>query len=698
MINSSKLVEENSQVSEASGTGSSLSDRDEDVLGDVSNMIEENQSSKSITGAIDLPEVEDPIEKDNSSGSDIELSTKVESGISKIDDSQNVVSQISSSQSVRTETGSQQSGTPVQMGSDTSDLDKKSVASLDQESQDQSVIESSMRSGISENENTSQSQQSSLKIEQDSTVAEISEQSRVSEFQSDKTPDVSPKDVISEFGVNSNEIDQSFVKSAVSTSERSGSPLSEHTQSVKSGDSIKQIMTDEDALQESLDDLSKKEDNLEDQLDQLEQMSNVGQLDEEDSQEQKSVISSMSTKSSTISPLTMDKQSETLSTTSVDIQETEEKSAIEFESGSHQSSPVSSTVNIEEVEHKSVGTSEQFSEPIVGMDRSHFSEASEKDIETVMTDENDKPLTEKDKEIILDELEGKSVKADLHINHKSIESLHHINVYHYLPPKFIQAGSMPYGYPGMPQQQQPMTPGPIINIHNSTTSSGGGSNNAYDVGPDGKLHSMGSATSGPVVVNNPTPSQNWGQVVYSNNHHGVHSGAVSTVSQQTTSQIQNQETPVMNNMVSQPIETNVKQTPLTIESMSPNVVNETPIISAQDIKVEPIVNSDVINKSPITNNLDEKSQQSAFKSEISSAMSMDQESFINQSEGNLNQLDDGQDTTSQPVFESPSERSDFDEETVFVDPDKVNDKEGQSVVLGGDESENILDNKSNIII
>ena len=690
-INTSKLVED---ASKASGTPevSALSDRDEDALGDVSQMIEENDSTKSITGGVSLPSVEDPINKD-SAKSEKEGDSGVQSAVSQNDEVSMTVSPDNSS--LMGGSPSQKSQDQVELGSDTSDVPQKSTQSGEQDSFGASQTNTSVRSGASGQEQESVASQSAeqldeASVEQKSGLSQGSQISVASESRSVFTPQVSAKSVISEFGQDSQDVDQD---------------------SVKSGESIKQMLSDEDTLEETLDDLSKKEDNLEDQLSKLEQMSNVGQLDEEGSQDQKSTASGVSEKSASFSPMTIQKDTDQLSdeSNSVDIEEDITKSPATFETESLEASPVSSTVNVEEVIQKSQSASEQFSEPIVGMDRSHVSGTSERDIDTVITDENNKPLTEQDKEIILDELEGKSAKADLHINHKSIESLHHINVYHYLPPKFIAASSMPYGYPGMPQQQQPMTPGPIINIHNSTTSSGGGTNNAYDVGPDGKLHAMDSGPNGQVVVSNPTPTQNWGQVVYSNNHHGVHAGAVSTISQPPVGQANNLQTqlPVQtqmdssaNQMMNQPLQTEVNQTPLTIESTRPNVINEEPIIESQDIKMEPIVNSEVINKSPVNVFSEEQTQQSAISSEVSSSKSgdQDQEIFVNQSQGALENSKSEQSLTSGSGDFSPSQLSDFDEETVEVDPSKVNDENGQSVTLGEEQSEKSLDDKSILII
>lgn len=686
-INTSKLVEEVSKVSGTTTGGSNLSDQDEDALGDVSTMIEQNDSAKSITGGVSLPSIDDPIAKDSAKSGEKDIS-KPQSIASGNEEVSMTVSPDSSN--VQLDTDSQKTASPVEMESDKSNLELQSEKSLDRESFDKSQPETSLKSQISDKQLSvgSQSMQQLDEVGSDkaSTPSEISQMSKKSEIESSLTPDVSAKSVISEFGEGSPEFLQ---------------------KSTKSGDTIQQVLTDEDALEETLDSLSKKEDNLEDQLSKLEQMSNVGQLDEEDIQDQKSTISSLSGKSPSISPMTSEKQIESLSTHSgsVDIEQIEEASTVTSEKTSLEASPVKSMINIDEIAQKSHTASEEFSEPLVGMDRSHVSGTSQKDIETVITDENDKPLTEQDKEIILDELEGKPVKTDIHINHKSIESLHHINVYHYLPPKFIAAGSMPYGYPGMPQQP-PMTPGPIINIHNSTTSSGGGTNNAYDVGPDGKLHAMASGPNGQVVVSNPTPTQNWGQVVYSNNHHGVSAGAVSTISQppiqqpNVQSQLPVQTEPTLSNLVSQPIQQTVDQTPLTIESMTPNIVTEKPIIEAQNIKVEPIVNTEVINKSPINAFTEDQVQHSELTSEVSSMKSVDvdEQTFVNHSPSHFANPSVIQNPTNQADEFNASELSDFDEETVIVDPDKVNNEDGQSVTLGGEQSEENLDNKSILII
>jgi hypothetical protein len=262
---------------------------------------------------------------------------------------------------------------------------------------------------------------------------------------------------------------------------------------------VDQSISDQDAISESLDD----------QLNKLENMDEVGNMDHD--MDSKSTVSGISTHSSTISPLNVGNKNESESTESLHI------------------------------DQEMSNVSDQVSEQIVSKEPEQFSQSQDEDIETVLTDGDDKPLTEEDKEVIMDELEGKPVKANIHLNHKSIESLHHINVYHYLPPKYIPAGNMPNVYPGMvPQQTQPINPGPIINIHNSTTSAGGnGTNNAYDVGPDGKLHSMNDGSAQSVIA---TPAQNWGQVVYSNtHHHAATSNVVNTSNESTVSNVQNDD-------------------------------------------------------------------------------------------------------------------------------------------------------------
>lgn len=675
-----------SQFTSASKADSNLSDRDEDALGDVSDMIDQNESAKSITGGLSLPSVDDPLNAEGSQKSLEEKSVKSPTGLSEAQEGSAVASV--SSSSLKPEISSAQNQSPGELGSDKSLIGDKSTVSVDQESLDQSV-----RSSVSGVEEQSGEQASEAF---QSAKAMFSQKSGASEIQSERTPEVSQaQSMASAFGSTSQTVETESLKSGES-------PLSQSGQTAldQSAESVSQMLNDEDALEETLDHLSKKEDSLDDQLNKLEALSNVGQLDEEEVSENKSAVSAESLKSPSTSQPTFEQQSESLSMPS-ETQSSPDKSQTDFGAGSEHLSPVSSPVDVEEVDHQSPDHSELLSEPAVGMERSHFSQPSQKDIETVITDEDDKPLTEQDKEIILDELEGKPVKADLHINHKSIESLHHINVYHYLPPKFIAAGSMPYGYPGMPQQpQQQMTPGPIINIHNSTTSSGGGTNNAYDVGSDGKLHSEGGAPNGQVIVSNPAPAQNWGQVVYSNSHRGVHSGAVSTIAQ-PLAQTQAQPMTPMNTAVNQPMAQPTTQTPLTLESVSPEVINEKPIVSAENIKVEPIVNSEVINKSPI-NNIAETQEQPTFgESEASSTMSADkeEESFLNQSPQIIDQASASQDLESGTQdLGAPSELSDFDEESVVVDPEKVNDQDGQSVTLGEEGSEQSFDDKSILII
>lgn len=319
---------------------------------------------------------------------------------------------------------------------------------------------------------------------------------------------------------------------------------------------LKSEVSDVDSIEDSLEKQSQKADSLSSQLDQLEQMSNAGELNSHTDEEMSHVQTSHQTQvqsqkadesmfqhsvqsnqnnqsiphSQTLTEHTSPNIHEEISShpdQSYNSQpdETHQMSTQTFTASEHDSAQ---SVHVENVQQEPSHHSADVSELKFTKQEKPSPIMQDTDVDTVITDENDRPLTEGDKKIILEELEGKPEnKIDMSISHKRIESLHHINVYHYLPPKFINAESAGFGYPGMvmPQQQQ-MTPGPIINIHNSTSSSGGNGGNGdnmYDVGPDGKLHSM--AGQGAVVAQ-PTPTQNWGQVVYNNSHHGVHTGIV----------------------------------------------------------------------------------------------------------------------------------------------------------------------------
>jgi hypothetical protein len=309
-------------------------------------------------------------------------------------------------------------------------------------------------------------------------------------------------------------------------------------------------VSDLDSIDDSLEEKSSNVDALSSQLDKLDQMSNLGEMHSENNEDtldehHDSHASVSHHESMSQFSLPNENEVQTFSQSQHSIEHSSVHTTEHLSGHSHDevsSHPTQSyhsepqdshqmsthSVHVEEshsIHHEPSAHSADVSELKFTKQEKPTPIMQDNDVDTVITDENDKPLTEGDKKIILDELEGKSDdKLDMTINHKRIESLHHINVYHYLPPKFINADASGFAYPGMmmPQQQQ-MTPGPIINIHNSTTSSGGNgggdNNNMYDVGPDGKLHSMGGG-----VVAQPTPTQNWGQVVYNNSHHGVHAG------------------------------------------------------------------------------------------------------------------------------------------------------------------------------
>lgn len=313
--------------------------------------------------------------------------------------------------------------------------------------------------------------------------------------------------------------------------------------------------SDLDFVDDSLEKLPEEENkDLSAALDKLDQMSDKGTLDNSEEDRQSSQSMAIQTSEPSMGSSSQMSQDVTVaheSSVSEDLKDLLSKSASHV-SEDHPMISQTSELHSQDQSTRS-GSSEMVSQDIqheVSRDSNEVSElkftkqarptphTTEGDIDTVITDENDRPLTEEDKDIILDELEGDKGKVDITIDHKRLDALHHINVYHYLPPKFVMANQTGFGYPGMMMpQQQPMTPGPIINIHNSTTSSGSGkgSDNMYDVGSDGKLHSVSSGAGGQAVVAAPQlPTQNWGQVVYSNTKHHVASvGTSGQVTQQT---------------------------------------------------------------------------------------------------------------------------------------------------------------------
>ena len=732
-MDSSKRVEGVSNMSGKSKFGSAQTDKDDDLLSFLSNEINKNEASAKTQGVVtgNLETVEE--------GSNV-------TGVGGSDSSQTFDHDADSSLNKSEQSG----GTG------------KSVLSGTTGGQSGISGGSQSQSGINADE---QSQVGSTLNQSLPTVDDKSASLVNIEGSTHKSGVVSPTQ-------------ESGIVTSLSEKTDKVTTLDEESIDHQSGEFLDKSQEDKDFVEDSLDTLSSKEKDLANKLDQLSQMSQVGEIDKSVQEGQKSTVSKISgispTEDQTVdhsTPLSKSsisgglsdegmKDVQTGSVRDVDTESQESfigshKSTIEHEQfsekdvdaetqesfiGSHKSTIEPDQIEIDSSPKKTI-ISETSRSPIsedkedLYFKKKEQERPIEKDVETVITDENDRPLTEQDKEIILDELQGKPAKTDVHINHQSIESLHHINVYHYLPPKFI-AGTAPYMYPGMmPPPQQQMTPGPIINIHNSTSSSGGGQggNNAYDVGPDGKLHSMGSSNGGGsgqvVVANPPTPSQNWGQVVYSNTHHAVHGGTVSTVSQPQVTQPNVVNQPIveqssmmnnpmmaaqnqmnadsMNQIQSSVISSNLDQEPnvVQIPNQSPNIINDKPIISADEIKVDPIINSEVINKSPInigedSHSIDSHSTSShsatSHSSETSSNHSSDHhEDSIKSSDldtHGITQLDENNDE----MF-APSEYSNEDIETVDVDPKTVNDGKGQDVILGDDTSED-FENKSMVII
>ena len=495
-------------------------------------------------------------------------------------------------------------------------------------------------------------------------------------------------------------------------------------------------MNDDDVIAETIDTISEGHKDLADELNKLEKMSEAGKIDDENTEEL-----NQSTPNATLNEA--EQVFETISHHSQDQTHHEIETQTDFDS-----SPLTDEIKferpihpLEQNENIVSNTSDQNNENVLSQETSQEnmfnqetsqenmfnqeisqenmfkspqgSNSMENDVKTVITDDHNRPLTEGDKEEILDELEGKPISADVHINHKSIESLHHINVYHYLPPKFISANAMPMMYPGMvPPQQQQMTPGPIINIHNSTNSSGGNGGVPNGQMPNGNGNS--------VVVSNPTPSQNWGQVVYSNSNHGM-----GNVAQNTNESLNNVNQPMAMKSMNQSLldsqphiqidqtpqlnEPVYSQNPMTnqVTTQTPEIINDQPIISNDEIKVDPIVNTEVINKSPINVETDENdishlnmtdmnSEDHGLLDEISHK-SVDHSIHNDLVEITDSDLDD-KPLTDEIKLEEPDILDNVDEETVDIDPNTINDENGQSVVLGDETSEDNISSKSMIII
>ena len=513
--------------------------------------------------------------------------------------------------------------------------------------------------------------------------------------------------------------------------------MASHIQSEHHDEISHHSVSDDDVVADSIDTISEGQKDLKDELDKLEHMSEAGKIDDENPESQDHISSQnetvdevhqildslshnsehkshheMETQTLNDSPDFDHNKSEDHSHHDLEAQTVDEShhSEIKFENPVHP---------LEEMEQQVSSTPDQNTETQFNPENqeenlfqsAQGSNSMENDLKTVITDDQNRPLTEGDKEEILDELEGKPISAEVHMNHKSIESLHHLNVYHYLPPKFISANAMPMMYPGMVPPQQQMTPGPIINIHNSTNSSGGNG-----LAPNGQMQ---NANAGPVVVANPaTPTQNWGQVVYSNSHH-----ALGNVSTQNVTQPLNNVAP-QQNMVSDPnlmtqdhieidqnpeledhsdgLTENLMAKQMTAES--PEIINEQPIISNDQITVDPVVNTEVIDHSPIN-----------IETEDHSTLNHDQMSQMNEGDSEVHNLSenfsehhpsveitdsdlDNMPLTDEIKLEDPDVLDNVDEETVQVDPETINDENGQSVVLGEDKSEDQMSSKSMIII
>lgn len=150
------------------------------------------------------------------------------------------------------------------------------------------------------------------------------------------------------------------------------------------------------------------------------------------------------------------------------------------------------------------------------------------------------------------------------------------------------------------------------------------------------------------------------------------------------------------------------QQPVILPKVNTVLDNQEPEIHMNDIKIDPVVNSEVIDKSPITiddhvdhSSASNTSMTSENESNDSSHQSMHstQEGFsMHSGDLDLHEVAQSHSNVSEEhdIF-NPDELSNEDIETVHVDPEKVNDEDGQHVILGEDSSEHSAD-KSMIII
>ena len=230
------------------------------------------------------------------------------------------------------------------------------------------------------------------------------------------------------------------------------------------------------------------------------------------------------------------------------------------------------------------------------------------------------------------------VDAKIRFKHTNENSQHNINLFHYLPPKIMVINP----YQGMTPQQ--MTPGPIINIHNSTQSHGG-NDSSYAVGPDGKLHESQDTpqeNKGQIVLDSPPnhPTQNWGQIVYS--------PLIGRPIQTVTNQIQQMQTPD---------------------------------------NLEPIINSNIEHETTLEHH------EEVFNNLPASNVNIIPDQKIEINDMNTHQIDQNLDELE--VY-NPETLKNEDEVTVNIDPDFVNGSTGQQVLMGDELNKN--DQFGNFII
>jgi hypothetical protein len=153
---------------------------------------------------------------------------------------------------------------------------------------------------------------------------------------------------------------------------------------------------------------------------------------------------------------------------------------------------------------------------------------------------------------------------------------------------------------------------------------------------------------------------------------------------------------------------NENQQPITLPKIEPVIASENPEIKMNDIKIEPIVNAEVVDKSPIMieDNADDSSASHTSRTSENESHDTSGHSMLSDNNGmsmhsgdlDLHHVEQSHSNVSEDHLAfNPSELSNEDVETVHVDADKVNDDMGQEVILGDDHSEQ-SENKSMIII